>query len=529
MSKKILKITLFLFGISMLLLNCEKDNLEPTRFKNLKARILLNEQVPEKIKDYIGEETNNSFKVKITKESIILSKDLSKTKDDTKLGVINRNKSVIVENKNNTKYTFSIIPKKYNKNVFINLVVVDLGKGKYIEYFMKYIFKDVDAMPRLASSGALDMSKFDGEITFYNSEGKKYGSQKSSFGRVHSKTGSSNPCPGPTGGGLDNPDDPNDEGGENPDSMGGGSTPCTTIYGQCDCGGNADGHRASGSSCCQGSPMVYTSCRDAQPRSTTTTTEPPCGGDTGVILDDNIVNMLTDKCAKSIFTELENGIFEDDPIKPEVQISVNNTSVLNFHEGILKLFNDSDKTHLIVQNGDIGNSNANTIKSTITIGNNYLANATKLAIARTMIHETLHAYLNAVFFSYPDLQNITFRDKLRRYASENGYSDVNTFHHNFMSQYIDAMAYSLYEWDKEYGTGRGNNNITNPNDLLGWEYYRSMAFGGLFTVDANTGLINSETDSFIALIPVAADRQKIADIIVNEQNSNNNAQGTKCN
>jgi hypothetical protein len=233
--------------------------------------------------------------------------------------------------------------------------------------------------------------------------------------------------------------------------------------------------------------------------------------------EDQIINELTDPCAKGIFTELENGIFEEHPLKPEVQVTVSNPLTLNFSESILKLFNDSANTHLTIQNGNAGISNAFTVGATITIGDNYLENATQLSIARTMIHESVHAYLNGIYYNYPDFENKTFKDKLHKYAQDKGYTDMNTFHHNFMGQYIDAMAYSLYEWDKTYGTG-GN---------LGWEYYQSMVYSGMFQVDPS-GNIATEIDTFKELVPNASDRQAIADIILNEQNGNNDANGTEC-
>ena len=214
----------------------------------------------------------------------------------------------------------------------------------------------------------------------------------------------------------------------------------------------------------------------------------------------------------------QRGIFEDHPLKPEVQVPVSNPLTLNFSESILKLFNDSDNTHLIIQNGNTGNSNAYTAGATITIGDTYLANATQLSIARTMIHESVHAYLNGVYYSYPDFENKTFKEKLQKYAKDKGFTDMNTFHHNFMGQYVDAMAYSLYEWDKNYGTGGS----------LGWDYYQSMAYSGMFQVDPS-GNIATEIDTFIELISNASDRQAKADIILNEQKGNNEAQGTECN
>ncbi|WP_145993583.1 hypothetical protein [Tenacibaculum dicentrarchi] len=105
-----------------------------------------------------------------------------------------------------------------------------------------------------------------------------------------------------------------------------------------------------------------------------------------------------------------------------------------------------------------------------------------------------------------------------KYAEDNGYViGTNNFHHNFMGKYIEAMAYSLYDWDKKDGTG-GN---------LGWQYYKSMAYGGMFQVDSS-GNIAIETDTFKKLVPKLNDRQKIANIVVNEQKNNDYAKGTKC-
>ncbi|MEN8702574.1 MAG: hypothetical protein ABF311_09895 [Polaribacter sp.] len=233
--------------------------------------------------------------------------------------------------------------------------------------------------------------------------------------------------------------------------------------------------------------------------------------------DEGILNKLTDNCAKDIFTELENVIFEDHPLKPEVQVPVSNPLTLNFSESILKLFNDSDNTHLIIQNGDVGESNAKTIKYTITISENYLAKATELSIARTMIHESVHAYINGLYYS-SDFQSLSFGQKLRKYAEDKGYIAMNnTLHHNFMGQYVDAMAYSLYEWDKDYGT----------DGSLDWNYYKSLAYGGMFQVDPS-GKIVTEIDTFKELVPNASDRQAIADLMFNENKGNKDAKGIKC-
>lgn len=57
-----------------------------------------------------------------------------------------------------------------------------------------------------------------------------------------------------------------------------------------------------------------------------------------------------------------------------------------------------------------------------------------------------------------------------------------------------------------------------------------MAFGGLFfqKIDVNGNQIQVETDSFKALVPNQSDRDKIRNILINEQDGNSNAQGEKC-
>ena len=257
------------------------------------------------------------------------------------------------------------------------------------------------------------------------------------------------------------------------------------------------------------------------------------GGETDWVLQN--INRLTNPCAKEIFNELENGIYTQDILHPEVDVVISGSEILelNFSEYVLYLFNESETFKYVIQNGTPNNPNANasTLGATTIINNNYLNSATQLSIARTMIHELVHAYLNirySNFLSFPD--GYSFRQLMEQYAQENGISNIqsNEFHHEFMGQYINAMAYSLYEWDKEYGTGSGNNFVNGPEDLLGWDYYHAMAFSGQFTTDA-FGTITSTTDTFQELIPDATERQNIVNVILNEQLNNNDAEGTECN
>lgn len=92
--------------------------------------------------------------------------------------------------------------------------------------------------------------------------------------------------------------------------------------------------------------------------------------------------------------------------------------------------------------------------------------------------------------------------------------DMNRAQHELMGGYVDMMAFSLKKWDSIFGDGRGS---------LGDEYYKAMAFGGLFKTNTNT-----PTDSFKELIPNSGERTKIKNIIKNEQEGNENSKGDKC-
>lgn len=308
-----LKLGVLLFGISILLWNCEKEEFIENQQQDdfLKAKIVLNSKIPSYIDKYIGEKTNESYKAFIGREGIYLLNTNAKTVNEKALGIINRAKAVVVENEKNTKYTFSILPYNYDENVMINLVVVDTGDGNIMEYFIKFQFENIHTMPRIASSGALDMSQFSGEITYYNSDGNEFGNKKATYGRTISKSGSSNPCPGPTGGGLDNTGDDESSEGDNTSggsdtgggdtNQGGGSTICTLLYAQCGNKGNADGHADTGGNC-GGSPLVGVECKQTYERSARGTgTEPECGGNTGLIVDINVKYTL-------FLTELDNDL-----------------------------------------------------------------------------------------------------------------------------------------------------------------------------------------------------------------------------
>lgn len=140
-----------------------------------------------------------------------------------------------------------------------------------------------------------------------------------------------------------------------------------------------------------------------------------------------------------------------------------------------------------------------------------------------MIHESVHAY---ILYNIKPRVNSMFRDDIKVYADK--YPVPNRYHHEFMGEYVKAMAVSLYTWDKNNGGGN-----------LGWDYYKAMAYGGLFYAkkdlngevlkDPQGNVIIEETDSFKKLEPIKNQRDRIKQILINEQQGNANAKGNKCN
>lgn len=228
---------------------------------------------------------------------------------------------------------------------------------------------------------------------------------------------------------------------------------------------------------------------------------------------------MQNPCAKILFENLSS-------------ISLNNIPSLNFAslnitQLVLNLFKQSEKFDYIVKEGKDfkpGESaitkfpqlNAAGVYEIITEFNpGYFNNATKLSITRTMAHESIHAYLMY------EQRNNPFEDPydaIRNYSISHGITDANILHHEFMPAYIEAMALSLYQWDKNYGDG-GNH---------GWQYYKDLAWGGLTHHKDNNDQLFL-TEAFKANFPNSNDRNRVLNIVSNEATNSQFAKGTPCN
>ncbi|TXE14889.1 hypothetical protein ES692_17750, partial [Psychroserpens burtonensis] len=195
--KSYLNLGALLIGILVIAYGCQKDDItvpeEDPQIESLKAFNLTLKEIPAHILDFVKTKTNNTFEVNISKQEIKLSNaDANEFSRDTPLGIVQTNKVVQVYNERNTKYTFKV-SNPTNAGSVINLVVVDMD-GDIIEYFIQYIFDPNSPTPRL-SSGAIDMARFTGGMTFYNMEGSVIGNFILNDGDLIDFDGEIDPCP----------------------------------------------------------------------------------------------------------------------------------------------------------------------------------------------------------------------------------------------------------------------------------------------------------------------------------------------
>ncbi|WP_144607521.1 hypothetical protein [Algoriphagus algorifonticola] len=223
-----------------------------------------------------------------------------------------------------------------------------------------------------------------------------------------------------------------------------------------------------------------------------------------------IINQLTNPCAADIFLELSKG--------NAYLTDITGLGSLDIFPGMLDLFEQSGQFDYRIQNGNTGSEAGGSTSPivngiiTITLSNDYLLKATSLSIARTIIHETVHAYLRKQT-SYRSATDMNTHQLLVEYGRKYP-GIINDAHHSLMSQFILGMAVSLYNWDKKYGPTGGS---------LGFDYYYKMAFGGL--VKNGTRELILEAKPYL---PDGVSWDEIRKILENEATGNYQANGEKC-
>ncbi|WP_428742304.1 hypothetical protein [Tenacibaculum sp.] len=167
---------------------------------------------------------------------------------------------------------------------------------------------------------------------------------------------------------------------------------------------------------------------------------------------------------------------------------------------ILDLFDHSQTYNLTFDIGQLNtigsNVNGNTNGFNITLDTDLVKDATKLFIAKTAIHESLHAYIHYVMRTSPTSSMYSTLMSLHKSSGNKS----NLTEHEFMGQYVEALAYSLSSYDNH------QQNI---------DYYKALSWAGLESSSAYQSLSST-------------DKTKIQNIIQNERYTKSGAKSTKC-
>jgi hypothetical protein len=120
-------------------------------------------------------------------------------------------------------------------------------------------------------------------------------------------------------------------------------------------------------------------------------------------------------------------------------------------------------------------------KATTTLDYDKLKNATNMSTARTMVHESIHAYLSVFFINDPGTAAKTYPEMVKAWNRAK-HPDYNQVQHDQMERsFVDDIAAVL----KEFGTSLG----LQMDDLD----YKDMAWGGLDFLN-NTSLTDDDKD-----------------------------------
>lgn len=209
-----------------------------------------------------------------------------------------------------------------------------------------------------------------------------------------------------------------------------------------------------------------------------------------------VIDRTNNSCVSHIIKELQKKDLKG-ALVPKLEGKV------HLSQTILDLFGKCKNYDLVIKIGNLGRNSKGNLRNAITRGiesitldKTMVKQATKLSIARTLIHESLHVYIN---YKINENKRSDFVKKLQTYHIK--YNNNNLTQHEFMSQFVEALANSLSVYDF---------HRQKPS------YYKAMSWAGLETSSAYAKLSKKE-------------KRKIQKIIHNERFNKKGAKGSKCN
>lgn len=228
-----------------------------------------------------------------------------------------------------------------------------------------------------------------------------------------------------------------------------------------------------------------------------------------VDFEDGIIVTITNECQKDVLIE-----------------GLDNCSPLS--SLVIDIFGGGYDIDYIIESNDLGPntsaSTSNIVKyNTITkkcfikttVDKNYLDTATDLSIARTIIHESFHATLTYMVvegkFIYNGSPDSSFANVM------NGY--INYLETNNNDQYEGAQHEILLELVSEMATALKNYGVQNGYSLPS-DFYSDLSWGGLTHLKDSSGAIIINP-LFVNAVPNANDRTRIINTIATEVTNSN--------
>ena len=113
----------------------------------------------------------------------------------------------------------------------------------------------------------------------------------------------------------------------------------------------------------------------------------------------------------------------------------------------------------------------------ININPRYLNTATDLSIAKTILHESIHAFLLASYFHEPELLQLNYPQLVEEWIKAKYPSELLNIHHEaIVRSFVADLAVTL----KKYGELKGYD--------LQDQFYEDLAWGGLTSTKAYSEL-----------------------------------------
>ncbi|GAA4274954.1 hypothetical protein GCM10022258_42500 [Aquimarina gracilis] len=229
------------------------------------------------------------------------------------------------------------------------------------------------------------------------------------------------------------------------------------------------------------------------------------GGDVD-LEDEIIIDPSVNDCASDIINRLK---LKDThgSVNPDI-FNGGNSHISQF---ILDMFDANPNHHLVFNVEQLGLSNGNELNGrthkngniiTITIDEDLVNDATQLFMAKTIIHESMHAFIQHTYYNdFSSTIHQTIRSLYQTYAADNTPRTAwNMSEHEFISNYVEALAMSLASWD------------FHKQSI---DYYKMLSWGGLETSVAYQRLSEAE-------------KTNIQNAIQNERNNRSGAKGETC-